>query len=34
MPDNFDDEQKGHLKIKDNKRKKEKRDNLNVDVKE
>ena len=33
MHDNLD-EQKEHLKIEDNKRKKEKRDNLNVDEKE
>ena len=34
MRDNLDDEQKEHLKIKDSKRKKEKRDNLNLDEKE
>ena len=34
MLDNLDDEQKEHLKIKDNKREKEKRDNLNLDEKE
>ena len=34
MRDNLDDEQKEHLKIDDNKRKKAKQDNLNVNEKE
>ena len=34
MRDNFDDEQKEHLKIKDNKEIKEKHNNLNLDEKE
>ena len=34
MCDNLDDEQKVHLKKGDNKRKKEKHDNFNVDEKE
>ena len=34
MRDNLDDEQKEHLKIEDNKRKKTKRDNFNVNEKE
>ena len=34
MIDNLDDEQKEHSKIKDNKRKKAKRDNFNVNEKE